>query len=196
MKKNTFLPFLNVAALCTALLLTACAQQVKLDENAAPVDARTGAAPGGAGSGANASGIGAGGTSGSGLGSERPVAQVSVDPLNDPNSPLAKRSIYFDFDSFIIRDEFRGTVEAHARYLQANRNRKVIIQGNTDERGSREYNLALGQKRAEAVRRALNTVGVSDNQIKAVSLGEEKPRGTGNDESAWAENRRADLVYQ
>ena len=184
----------RLAALATALVLAACAQQVKLDETAAPVDARSGTAPGGAG--ASASGIGSGGTSGSGLGSERPVAQVNVDPLNDPNSPLAKRSVYFDFDSFVIRDEFRGTVEAHARYLQANRNRKVIVQGNTDERGSREYNLALGQKRAEAVRRALNALGVPDNQIEAVSLGEEKPRGTGNDESSWAENRRADLVYQ
>lgn len=186
----------RLAALATALVLAACAQQVKLDETAAPVDARSGAAPGGAGSGASASGIGAGGAGGSGLGSERPVAQVNVDPLNDPNSPLAKRSVYFDFDSFVIRDEFRSTVEAHARYLQANRNRKVIVQGNTDERGSREYNLALGQKRAEAVRRALNALGVPDNQIEAVSLGEEKPRGTGNDESSWAENRRADLVYQ
>jgi peptidoglycan-associated lipoprotein len=185
----------RLAVLATALVLAACAQQVKLDETA-PVDARSGAAPGAGGSGANATGIGAGGTGGSGLGSERPVAQVNVDPLNDPNSPLAKRSVYFDFDSFVIRDEFRGTVEAHARYLQANRNRKVIVQGNTDERGSREYNLALGQKRAEAVRRALNALGVSDNQIEAVSLGEEKPRGSGNDESTWAENRRADLVYQ
>jgi len=186
----------RLAALATALVLAACAQQVKLDETAAPVDARSGAAPGGAGSGASASGIGSGGAGGSGLGSERPVAQVNVDPLNDPNSPLAKRSVYFDFDSFVIRDEFRSTVEAHARYLQANRNRKVIVQGNTDERGSREYNLALGQKRAEAVRRALNALGVPDTQIEAVSLGEEKPRGTGNDESSWAENRRADLVYQ
>ena len=196
MKKNGTL--LRLAAICTALLLTACAQQVKLDDTAAPVDARTGAAPGGAGTstGASTSGIGAGGTAGAGLGSERPVAQINVDPLNDPNSPLAKRSIYFDFDSFVIRDDFRSTVEAHARYLQANRNRKVIIQGNTDERGSREYNLALGQKRAEAVRRDLNALGVSDSQIEAVSLGEEKPRGTGADESAWAENRRADLVYQ
>jgi len=186
----------RLAALATALVLAACAQQVKLDETAAPVDARSGAAPGGAGSGASASGIGSGGAGGSGLGSERPVAQVNVDPLNNPNSPLAKRSVYFDFDSFVIRDEFRSTVEAHARYLQANRNRKVIVQGNTDERGSREYNLALGQKRAEAVRRALNALGVPDTQIEAVSLGEEKPRGTGNDESSWAENRRADLVYQ
>ena len=186
---------LRIAALCVTLLVAACAQQIKLDDPA-PVDARSATAAGSSGSGASASGIGSGTTAGSAIGSERPVAQFSIDPLNDPTSPLAKRSVYFDFDSFVIRDEFRSTVEAHAKYLQANRTRRVIIQGNTDERGSREYNLALGQKRAEAVRRALNTLGVPDNQIEAVSLGEEKPRSGGTDESAWAENRRADLVYQ
>jgi peptidoglycan-associated lipoprotein len=188
----------RLAALCLPVLLAACAQQIKLDE-AAPVDARSGAAGAaagaGSGSGASASGIGAGSAPRSALGSERPVAQVTVDPLNDPNSPLSRRSIYFDFDSFAIRDDARGTVEAHAKFLRANPSRKVIIQGNTDERGSREYNLALGQKRAEAVRSALNALGVADAQIEAVSLGEEKPRATGGDESAWAENRRADLVY-
>jgi peptidoglycan-associated lipoprotein len=134
------------------------------------------------------------------MGSERPVAQVTLDPskdpFNDPKNPLSKRSIYFDFDSFSIRDEFRPVVEAHARYLLSNKGRKVIVQGNTDERGSREYNLALGQKRAEAVRRALTALGVADSQIEAVSLGEEKPRSSGTDDSALAENRRADLVYQ
>jgi peptidoglycan-associated lipoprotein len=187
----------RIASLCVPFLLAACAQQVKLDD-AAPVDARSGAAAaGGAGAaGASAAGVGSGATARSALGSERPVAQVTVDPLNDPNSPLSRRSVYFDFDSFAIRDDFRGTVEAHAKYLRANPGRKVIIQGNTDERGSREYNLALGQKRAEAVRSALNALGVADAQIEAVSLGEEKPRATSTDESAWAENRRADLVYQ
>jgi peptidoglycan-associated lipoprotein len=185
----------RIATLCIPVLLAACAQQIKLDD-AAPVDARSSAANAAtSGSGANTSGIGSGATPRSALGSERPVAQVTVDPLNDPNSPLSKRSIYFDFDSFAIRDDFRGTVEAHAKYLRATPARKVIIQGNTDERGSREYNLALGQKRAEAVRSALNALGVADTQIEAVSLGEEKPRATGADESAWAENRRADLVY-
>ena len=169
-----------------ALVIGACSSPVKLDEPA-QVEDRTGAA-------------GAAGAQGAGEGaSGRQVAQVNVgarDALNDPNSPLAKRSIYFDFDSYTVRDEYRGTIEAHARYLAANKGRKVIIQGNTDERGSREYNLALGQKRAEAVRKALAALGVSDAQIEAVSLGEEKPRATGNDEASWAENRRADLAYQ
>ena len=117
------------------------------------------------------------------------------DPLKDANSPLAKRSIYFDYDSYVVRDEYRSTIDAHARYLTGERSRRVIVQGNTDERGSREYNLALGQKRAEAVRRSLTALGVPDAQVEAVSLGEEKPRATGQDEASFAENRRADLVY-
>jgi peptidoglycan-associated lipoprotein len=184
----------SLAALAAALTLAACSSAVKLDEPA-PVENRGSAA----GAGAGAGGTGAGASSAP-AGSERPIAQVTVDPskdpLNDPNSPLAKRSIYFDFDSFTIKDEFRPVVEAHARFLVANKARKVVVQGNTDERGSREYNLALGQKRSEAVRRALLSLGVADAQIEAVSFGEEKPKATGTDESAFAENRRADLAYQ
>jgi len=119
----------------------------------------------------------------------------SSDPLNDPQGILAKRSVYFDLDSYTIKDEFKSVVEAHARYLIANKTRKVVIQGNTDERGGTEYNLALGQKRAEAVRRALVLLGVSDSQVEAVSFGKEKPKALGSDEAAWAENRRADLAY-
>lgn len=189
-------PLASLVAIATALALAACSSAVKLDEPA-PVENRSG----GTGQGGSGSGAGAGGSrSGAPIGSERPVAQVTVDPskdpLNDPNSPLARRSIYFDFDSFTIKDEFRGVVEAHARFLVANKGRKVVVQGNTDERGSREYNLALGQKRAEAVRRALTSLGVADGQIEAVSLGEEKPKATGTDEASLAENRRADLAYQ
>jgi peptidoglycan-associated lipoprotein len=184
----------SLAALAAALTLAACSSAVKLDEPA-PVENRGSAA----GSGAGAGGTG-GGAATAPAGSERPIAQVTVDPskdpLNDPNSPLAKRSIYFDFDSFTIKDEFRPVVEAHARFLVANKARKVVVQGNTDERGSREYNLALGQKRAEAVRRALIALGVSESQLEAVSLGEEKARSGANDDAALAENRRADLVYQ
>ena len=177
-----------IVATGIAVLLAGCSS-VKLDETSAPIDSRTGAA------------AGAGGADGavSGTGSSRAVTPVTVDPnaaLNDPSGPLSKRSIYFDFDSFVIKDEYRGTVEAHARFLTTNRSRKVVVQGNTDERGSREYNLALGQKRAEAVRRSLAALGVGDQQLEAVSFGEEKPRATGNDEASWAENRRADLVYQ
>lgn len=119
----------------------------------------------------------------------------SGDPRKDPASPLSKRSIFFDFDSFVVKDEYRSILEAHAGYLASKRDSRVILQGNADERGSREYNLALGQKRAEAVRKALSVLGVGDAQMEAVSFGEEKPRNEGNDEAAYAENRRADVVY-
>ncbi|CAH2794444.1 MAG: Tol-Pal system peptidoglycan-associated lipoprotein PAL [uncultured Caballeronia sp.] len=124
------------------------------------------------------------------------VQQVNVDPLNDPNSPLAKRSIYFDFDSYAVRDDYQPLLQQHAQYLKSHPDRHVLIQGNTDERGTSEYNLALGQKRAEAVRRAMSLLGVADTQMEAVSLGKEKPQATGHDEASWAQNRRADLVYQ
>ncbi len=124
------------------------------------------------------------------------VQQVNVDPLNDPNSPLAKRSIYFDFDSYAVRDDYQPLLQQHAQYLKSHPDRHVLIQGNTDERGTSEYNLALGQKRAEAVRRAMSLLGVADSQMEAVSLGKEKPQATGHDESSWAQNRRADLAYQ
>jgi peptidoglycan-associated lipoprotein len=94
-----------------------------------------------------------------------------------------------------VKDEFKPVIEAHSQYLIKNTDRKIVIQGNTDERGGSEYNLALGQKRAEAVRRALNLLGVADSQIEAVSFGKEKPKATGSNEAAWAENRRADIVY-
>jgi len=127
----------------------------------------------------------------------RAVAPVDVsrDPLNDPNSPLAKRSVYFDFDSYSVKSEYQGTLTEHAKYLGGHRDHKILIQGNTDERGTSEYNLALGQKRAEAVLRSLSSLGVPESQMEAVSLGKEKPKATGHDESSWSENRRADLVY-
>ncbi len=117
------------------------------------------------------------------------------DPINDSSSILAKRSIYFDLDSFIVKADFSSVIEVHSQYLIAHPDRKVIIQGNTDERGVSEYNLALGQKRAEAVRRTLSLLGVPDGQMEAVSFGKEKPKATGRDESAWAENRRVDIAY-
>ena len=125
----------------------------------------------------------------------RPVETGSVDPLNDPQGVLAKRSVYFDYDSYIVRDDGKPIVASHSDYLNKNKGRKILIQGNTDERGGTEYNLALGQKRAEAVRRAMSSLGVAESQMEAVSLGEEKPKAMGSGESAWAENRRADIVY-
>jgi len=186
----------RIAVAAAALSIAACSSSIKLDDPA-PVENRSNMpADGSAAAGA---GGGAGSASTNPAGSSRPVAQVTLDtkdPLQDPNSPLSRRSIYFDFDSFAIKDEYRSTLDAHAKYLTGNRARKAVIQGNTDERGSREYNLALGQKRAEAVRRALIALGVSESQLEAVSLGEEKARSGANDDAALAENRRADLVYQ
>jgi len=114
----------------------------------------------------------------------------------DPNNILSKqRSIYFDYDQFVIKDQYRPMIEAHAKYLQSNRGLKITIQGNTDERGTREYNIALAQKRADAVKKTLVLLGVQEIQIETVSFGKEKPRREGHDEASWAENRRADIVY-
>jgi peptidoglycan-associated lipoprotein len=136
-------------------------------------------------------GMGGDGVTGSAL----PGGRAMADPRKDPASALSRRSIHFDFDSFVVKDEFHPVLEAHASLLKANRGLSVILQGNADERGSREYNLALGQKRAEAVRKVLAVMGVSDAQMEAISFGEEKPRNPGNTEEAYAENRRTDVVY-
>ncbi len=116
--------------------------------------------------------------------------------LKDPKSILSKRSVFFDYDSNLVKEEYRPMVAAHARYLTQNRNAKMIIQGNTDERGSREYNLALGQRRADAVKQMMTVLGADGPRVETVSFGEEKPRGQGSTETAYAENRRADIVYQ
>jgi peptidoglycan-associated lipoprotein len=160
-------------------LITACSTPVKLDPVPEVVDnsAKTVVAP------ADTRAV-------------NTVVAPAVDPLNDPKGILAKRSVYFDYDSYVVKDEFKALVEAHAKYLVANKGRKILIQGNTDERGGREYNLALGQKRAEAVRKALGLLSVPETQVEAVSLGKEKPKATGSDEASWAENRRSDIVYQ
>ena len=121
--------------------------------------------------------------------------KVGMDPLRDPANILSKRSIYFDYDSNVVKDEFRPVVAAHAKYLGQHRTTRVRIEGNTDERGSREYNLALGQRRADAVREMMQVLGASPGQIETVSFGEEKPRAQGSDERSWAENRRADIRY-
>lgn len=113
----------------------------------------------------------------------------------DPASPLAQRVIYFEFDSAVIDGRFQPILDVHSAYLKANPGFKVILQGHADERGSREYNLALGQRRAESVRQAMALLGVPDGQMEAVSLGEEKPAVEGHDESAWKMNRRTEIHY-
>ena len=120
--------------------------------------------------------------------------RAAADPLTQGN--LAKRSIYFEFDRDDIKAEYRPIVEAHANFLKSNPGRKMRIEGNADERGSREYNLALGQRRASAVMKAMTLLGAPERNIEAVSMGEEKPKATGHDESSWAEIRRDDIVYQ
>ncbi|MGK5037539.1 peptidoglycan-associated lipoprotein Pal [Janthinobacterium sp. LB3P118] len=161
----------------TAALLSACSTPVKVAETpvverapekvAAPVDTRQ----------------------------VQPVTTASVDPLDDPKGVLANRSIYFDFNKYVVREADTAVVQNHAGYLVKTPSRKILIQGNTDERGGAEYNLALGQKRAEAVRKSMAALGVPEGQMEAVSLGKEKPKAQGSNEAAWAENRRADIVY-
>jgi peptidoglycan-associated lipoprotein len=122
-------------------------------------------------------------------------SQTEVNPLTDPTNILSKRSVYFDFNRFEIKPEFRDLIEAHAKYLVAHPQTNIKLEGNADERGSHEYNLALGQKRAVAVKSALNVLGVPDSQIETISYGMEKPRALGHDEDSWAQNRRTDFVY-
>jgi peptidoglycan-associated lipoprotein len=133
------------------------------------------------------------------------VKEVTVDsnandagnnPLKDPNNILSKRNIYFDFDSDAIKAEFRPIIEAHAKYLLAHADTKIMLQGNTDERGTREYNLSLGQRRSVAVKKALNLLGVKDGQIETVSYGEERANQNCADDACFAQNRHADIVYE
>lgn len=194
----TFLSTLKTGlSLCAAaVLLTACGSAVKLDDT--PVESRSGSAVGGAGGAAGgAAGAGAAGANAAGAGSG--VQVKTVDAAVAGTKGLAKlppgvgRVVYFDFDSFALREDARPVVEAHAQVLMANRTQKLLIEGHTDERGGREYNLALGQKRADAVVRALVLLGAMPDQLEAVSFGEERPTMPGSDEGAWAQNRRAEL---
>lgn len=170
---------LLIPALLAALLAACSTTPLPEDGAGAPVESRSG-------SSAGVTPVTAGGLDASGLPRE----------LTDPASKLSQRSIYFDLDKYEVKDEYKDLVAAHAKYLTANKGFKVLVQGNTDERGSREYNLSLGQKRAEAVKRSLALLGVKDDQIESVSLGEEKPKNPGHDEAAWTENRRADILYK
>ncbi len=122
-------------------------------------------------------------------------AAVAVDPLNDPANILAKRSVYFPFDVSAVQDADKPIVLAHGKYLNEHPSRKIRVEGNCDERGSNEYNLALGQRRAESVKKMLVLGGAKASQIETVSYGEEKPKATGHDEASWSQNRRSDIKY-
>jgi peptidoglycan-associated lipoprotein len=133
-----------------------------------------------------------------GPGTQSSVAPVAADSaaLNAAGPANVARIVYFDYDSYVIKPQFQSLIEGHARFLKSNNGRKISVEGHTDERGGREYNLALGQRRSEAVRRALGLLGVTDTQVEAVSFGKEKPAATGSDEAAWSQNRRAEIVYR
>ena len=133
----------------------------------------------------------------------QPAAQPSAPPPasapaqgRDPREAYAKRSVYYEFDGYDVKTEYRPMVEAHAQFLKQNPSARITIEGNCDERGSREYNVALGQRRAESVMKMMKLLGVRDGQIESVSFGKEKPRVAGNSEAAWAENRRSDFAYK
>jgi peptidoglycan-associated lipoprotein len=134
----------------------------------------------------------------------KPIARVDVTgkpgatpfaALKDPNNILSKRSIYYDLDHFDVKGEYRPLVEAHAKFLRENPTAKMLIQGNTDDRGSREYNVGLGQRRSDGLKKMLVLLGAKEDQIESVSLGEEKPKADGQSESAWSQNRRSDMLY-
>ena len=128
-------------------------------------------------------------------GQQSGVATKATNPLTDPASPLSKRVIYFEYDKDSVKPEYAALVQAHATYLSQNRNRKVRLEGHADERGSREYNMALGQRRSDAVRKATAVLGVGNERMETLSFGEDKPKSTGHDEASWAQNRRVEIVY-
>ena len=161
-----------------ATLLAACSSTPKPESGAAVEDHGAGTPP------SSVARVEAGQPSGAGIAA-----------LRDPKNILSKREVFFDFDSYVIREEAKPLVEAHAKFLVGNPTMKMLIQGNADERGSREYNLALGQKRADAVKKAMGLLGAKDGQIESVSLGEEKPRCTERTEDCYAQNRRGEILY-
>jgi peptidoglycan-associated lipoprotein len=167
--------------LLAAVLLAACSSQPPAPEQAgAKVEDRAGTAVGG-----EVKKVEAGGN----------IDGSDLGELKNPKSILSKREVFFDYDSYVIKPEFQNLIQAHAKFLVGKPKMKMLIQGNADERGSREYNLALGQKRAEALKKALLLLGVREEQVESVSLGEEKPRCTEQTEECWAQNRRDDMLY-
>ena len=179
---NKFLLSFGLAA-----LLCACASGVKLND--VPVEDKTGAAV------SSTSEIKPATATNEAQSAVAPVNTVTSDNLAaGPNGVV--KVIYFDYDSFIVKDEFKNAIESHAQFLKANPKVKLSLEGHTDERGGREYNLALGQKRSDAVRQSLSLLGVSSAQVESVSFGEEKPAVQGGDEAAYSKNRRAEFFYR
>lgn len=124
-----------------------------------------------------------------------PDAQYAGDPFTNPASPLSQQSIYFAFDSYTVPADSQAMMEAHAQYLATHPSARVVLEGNTDERGGREYNLALGQKRSDSVKNRLQLLGVPEDRMESISFGKERPRALGHDEESYQENRRVDIKY-
>jgi peptidoglycan-associated lipoprotein len=173
-----------IAAASLVALFTACSTTGDADKPAAKPDAAAAPAPEASASSRRAPTVDVTGRRSDGS-----------SMLKDPNSPLSKRQIFFDYDKFEIKAEYKGLVEAHAKYLRENPSAKMMIQGNADDRGSREYNVGLGQRRSDTVKRALILLGARESQIESVSLGEEKPVCTEHAEGCWSKNRRDDMLY-
>ena len=136
------------------------------------------------GSGSSATTYGTGGDS-----------SIGMSPLEDPSSPLAERTIYFEYDSSDVQEQYRRVIEAHARYLMQNPSTTISLEGHADERGSREYNLALGERRSISIKRHMTVLGVTPSQVRTVSYGEERPVAGGHDEFSWSQNRRVEIIY-
>lgn len=173
---NRFPKLLMVCA--SALFLVACAGDSTKDEMSGSDQS-------------SMAGDGSSSTAGTGT-----AAGFQGDALDDPSSVLYTRVVYFDLDRSDIRPDQRDIVEAHARYLSNNPGATVLLEGHTDERGSREYNVALGERRADSVRNLMSLMGASGTQLRSISYGEERPAAMGHDEEAWAMNRRVEIVYQ
>ena len=175
----------KLLALAAVVLLAGCASSPELEskagvEDRTPTATTTPSAPTTRG--------------GSAAAPVAPRAAQQPNPLKDPNNILSKRSLYYDYDKYDVKDEYKPLLQAHARYLAQNRSAKMLIQGNCDERGSREYNIALGQKRSDGVKKMLILMGGQESQVESVSLGEEKPRCADNTEACYSQNRRSDLL--
>ena len=196
-----------IGLIALSLALAACGSSVKLNDvpvedrsaaSSAAADAAAAARAAAQGSGASSGSAGASAGASAGGVQSRAVVPVELTPRNVPAAAPTQlaRVIYFDFDSFVIRPEGEAVIESHARFLSTNKSRTIAVEGHTDERGGREYNLALGQKRAEAVRRRLVLLGVGEGQVEAVSFGKEKPAASGADEASFEKNRRAEITYR
>lgn len=190
-----FGPVSALAALTALLVLAGCASpSPAVPEAVAPPPARAPLAPvGGTAGGATAAGTSSSGVSTVDLATARSGTAGAGAAGTAMMAAPAQRIIYFDFDSFAIKDEFKSLLDAHAKVMVRSSTKRMVVEGHADERGGREYNLALGQRRAEAVTKSLALLGVPERQLEAVSFGKERPAVTGSDEAAWARNRRAEL---